>query len=331
MEAIGEAFRSEFADPMEELPYESREGGYQGVLFDTWKLFFRIGEAIGVEEFVDDVITAFGACEWCRRDYFIATEDEALTFSWERFAELVKHHQRFLILGNHEKDDEPHEVEPAEMLRSIGALVVEAGLIREIPPGTVIWRVRPHAAELEFTTAAELGTAPREVAFSNRMSPAGIPLFYGALDAETSRAEVWPEPEAGKEAATIASFANSETLPVVDLASIPSIPSIFDAKRRSLRARLRFLHAFADRISEPVTNERSDREVVEYVPTQIVSEYFRTLFGGEQTPVRGMLFRSSRHEGGTNCVLFMTADECIDESPPEGELRLVLETVETLR
>ena len=70
---------------------------------------------------------------------------------------------------------------------------------------------------------------------------------------------------------------------------------------------------------------------MEYVPTQIVSEYFRTLFGGEQTPVRGMLFRSSRHEGGTNCVLFVTADECIDESPPEGELRLVLETVETLR
>lgn len=37
MEQIGESFASAYADPIEELPYESREGGYQGNWFDTWE------------------------------------------------------------------------------------------------------------------------------------------------------------------------------------------------------------------------------------------------------------------------------------------------------
>ncbi len=330
MEQIGESFASEYADPIEELAYESREGGYQGDWFDTWELYFKVNEEIAVDGFIEDMVNAYGDRGWTQRDYFISTPDQALIFSWERFAELVKYDQRFLILGR--RDDEyyePHEVEPAEMLTKIGALVVETGLVRELDAGTDVYRARPHAPNVSYTTAAELGTPPREAAFSNRMSPAGIPLFYGAFDAETVIAEVWPEPSAGKEAATIARFTTSAPLPVIDLAALPDVPSIFDGERRHLRAPLRFLHAFADSISEPVTSERSDRDVVAYVPTQVVSEYFRTLFGREQTPLRGMVFRSSRREGGTNCALFLGSEECVDAAPAEGDVALVLGDVET--
>ncbi len=67
---------------------------------------------------------------------------------------------------------------------------------------------------------------------------------------------------------------------MIDLAALPEIPSIFDEARRHLRPPLRFLHEFSWRISAPVrTAARTEAEMVEYVPTQIVSEYFRTTFG----------------------------------------------------
>jgi len=77
------------------------------------------------------------------------------------------------------------------MLRRLGELVIEAGLIREFEPGATIYRARHHTLGIAYTRAAELGTAPREVSFANRMSPAGIPLFYGAFDADTAVREAW--------------------------------------------------------------------------------------------------------------------------------------------
>jgi hypothetical protein len=208
MAHIGESFGTEYAEPVDELPYETREGGYQGDWFDTWELYFRLGEDIAVDAFVEDMVNAYGGRGWCQRDYFISTPDEALSFSWERFADLVKYDQRFLILDRDDRDEyyEPHEVEPAQMLAKIGQLVVDSGLVHELPAGTSFYRVRAHGADAAYTTAAELGTPPRDVAFSNRMSPAGIPHFYGALDADTALAEVWPEPAPGKEAATMVRF-----------------------------------------------------------------------------------------------------------------------------
>jgi len=67
------------------------------------------------------------------------------------------------------------------------------------------------------------------------MSPAGIAHFYGAFDAETAIAEVWDGPRAGREVVTVGKFTNPTTLPVVDLARLPEVPSLFDAERRHLR------------------------------------------------------------------------------------------------
>jgi hypothetical protein len=161
------------------------------------------------------------------------------------------------------------------MLRKLGELIIEAGLIRELDTGTLIYRARPHALGVVFDRAADLGTAPQEDSFANRMSPAGIPLFYGAFDADTAMREAWAGPAAGKELVSVGRFANSEPLPVIDLASIPEIPSIFDKDHRYLRPPLWFLYEFSERISAPVRKAaRSESEMIAYVPTQIVSEYF---------------------------------------------------------
>lgn len=334
MTRIGESFSTEYTDPVEELPYETAEGGYQGDWFNTHDLVWKIGEEIGGDAFLADLITAYGDKAWCERDYFISRPHDALVFSWERFAELVEYESRYLFLDHRGAEYlEPHEVEPADMLRKLGELVVEADLLRELGADTTFYRARPHGREVALEHATELGTAPREVAFSNRMSPAGIPLFYGAFDAETAAREAWEGPTAGKDLVTIGHFVSTMPLTVIDLASLPDVPSIFDEERRRLRSPLRFLREFSERISEPVRTEaRSEREVVEYVPTQIVSEYFRAAFAvpGAGRPY-GLLYRSALHEDGTSCALFLGRESCVDEAPAlaVGAPLLVLEAVET--
>jgi hypothetical protein len=332
MTHIGEGFRSEYTDPANVLPYESAEGGYQGEWFHTDDLVWRIGEEIGCDDFVQDLVDAYSDTAWCDRDYFGSSPDEVLSLSWERFAELVKYESRYLFLQHRDDDKFNERVAPAEMLSRIADYVVEGGLVKEVEAGTPIFRARTHARADSLTTAADLGTAPRENTFSNRMSPAGIAHFYGALDAETAIAEVWDGPSAGREVVTVGRFASPTALHVVDLARLPEVPSLFDAERRHLRPVIWFLREFSERVSEPVnTPARSEQEVVAYVPTQIVSEYFRTIFVREYGPLMGLAYKSARRTDGVSCVLFVSREACLDdgEPAPEDETVLVLEDVET--
>ncbi len=331
MTHIGESFCSEYTDPANLLYYETAEGGYQGDWFHTDDLVARIGEDIGCDAFVEDLIDAYSDEAWCDRDYHGSSPDVVLSFSWQRFAELVKYESRYLFLQHREDDEFGERVGPGEMLSRIADYVVDAAVLTEIAAGTAVFRARPHASAERYTSAADLGTAPPEKTFSNRMSPAGIAHFYGALDAETAIAEVWDGPRVAREVVTVGRFTNPTALPVIDLARLPEVPSIFDAERRHLRPVIRFLRQFSELVSEPVnTPARSEQEVVAYVPTQIVSEYFRTIFGREYPPVVGLVYQSARREDGVSCVLFVSRDRCVDASAPlqDDEPALVLEDVE---
>jgi hypothetical protein len=56
---------------------------------------------------------------------------------------------------------------------------------------------------------------------------------------------------------------------------------------------------------------KDGREHIDYVPTQVVTEYFRHVFkDGDGQPVKGILYPSARQDGGVCCVLFFEADQC---------------------
>ena len=66
-----------------------------------------------------------------------------------------------------------------------------------------------------------------------------------------------------------------------------------------------------EELTRPIVKD--GREHIEYVPTQIVTEYFRHVFRtsiGEQ--VKGILYRSSRNGEGTCCVLFFGNENCCE-------------------
>jgi len=150
------------------------------------------------------------------------------------------------------------------------------------------------------------------------MSPAGIPMFYGAFDLDTAHAETFdPAMHAGK-ALSVGTFRSLRDLTLLDLAELPPVPSVFDLDRQPLIHSLRFLHAFAADISQPIA--RDGREHIEYVPTQIVTEYFRRLFrSAEGRSLDGIIYRSAKHEGANAFVLFCENEQCIDVDAPEDE------------
>ncbi len=94
-----------------------------------------------------------------------------------------------------------------------------------------------------------------------------------------------------------------------------------------MRSPLLFLHGFRRDITKPI--ERDGREHIEYVPTQVVTEYLRLVYRlpEEDAPsLDGLVFTSAR-SGGKSVVLFLDNDRCLEQetTASSGDLHLRLE------
>ena len=87
------AVEKEFVDPANELPYEGREGGYQGEVIDSpFGLFEEIDFSLANQQLLDDIADSLRADVWlCRRNYFSCTPSQRLQFGSERLRAVVKH------------------------------------------------------------------------------------------------------------------------------------------------------------------------------------------------------------------------------------------------
>ena len=62
-------------------------------------------------------------------------------------------------------------------------------------------------------------------------------------------------------------------------------------------------------------------EHVEYLPTQVVTDYFRNNFTTHKdTPIQGIVYKSSRKGGQAACVLFFDSTDCGDTSASSLQL-----------
>lgn len=187
-----------------------------------------------------------------------------------------------------------------------------------------LYRIRIGTAP--FETASAIGPPPLEFATqTNRMSPAGIPMFYGAFDIETAKAETFDAAHHAGQIMSIGAFRALRPLRLLDLAELPDIPSVFADETRQFIHPMRFLHAFAADLVKRIA--RDGREHIEYVPTQIVTEFFRRVFrDADGKPLDGLLYRSSRPGAGTACVVFAENDQCAEANfegkPSKQFLRL---------
>jgi hypothetical protein len=269
-------------------------------------------------------------CEaWVEREFYRGTDSQRLTWGWKSFKAFTKNHARYFFLQAEDESDD--ELTPGDVLGSVSEMIrsklAGEGLIKTVDASADLIRIR--VDDQPQTAATAIGTPkPEHARQSNRMSPAGIPMFYGAFDAVTAHAETFdPNVHAGK-ILSIGTFRPVRDLTVLDLADLPLVPSVFDGARQPLIHALRFLHDFAADISQPIA--RDGREHIEYVPTQIVTEYLRRVFRLPRNQrLDGIIYRSAKVAGANAFVLFCENEHCIDakEAAHEGAL-LRLVTVE---
>jgi RES domain-containing protein len=233
--------------------------------------------------------------------------------SWWRFVQIVKHEVRYFFQedsGIDPKDCEPGRYNPQYLLPAIGSFVEELNLIMTLDAGSSLFRVRERAEDDTWELdPKELGAPPSNLARAGRMNPAGISYLYLAFDQQTAFAETLSSPPCS---AAIARFEVLRDLKVLDLSNLPALPSIFDDEQRWERERLLFLRQFVEGISKPV--RKDGREHVEYVPSQVVSEYFAHVFNYVERPsLDGLIYPSAVRPGGQNLVLFPRKRTSIDE------------------
>jgi len=268
--------------------------GYAGETWTTDELLRdEAGLALagdGAEELFDALVKALGddRC-WSVADPAILEEHERLRFDWEQFCYRIKHASRFFLLSS------PDE---RAALAAIGDLSSQHGLVRTLAAGSRFIRARQQTKEM-LTTPADLGPPPDEFAVqSNRMSPPGISLLYAAGEEATAIAET------AREDGTYAcgEFEVLEPTPVIDLTRVPPVPSFFDLPARPTRDGIMFLNRLSREMSRPIA--RDDRIHLEYIPTQVVTEYLRREF---VPAVKGILYPSAQQDDGTCVALFAGA------------------------
>lgn len=299
----------------DQLPYESREGGYQGWTSDTEDILF---ESIGLDLENDyrnklrtDLLDDIGDETWCDFEWLCLDYDKSLLSSWSEFCDLVKTQRRYFFqnLGGGDSGH-PDDRSIGHFLSELDGNIAELGLLRTLDPRQTFYRAQPRHQHEQHISAERLGPPPSQFALqSNRMNPPGIPMFYGSDSSELAILE------SQNSRVSVGEFTNTKSITIIDLANMPNIPGFYsNASRRTILG-LQFLYRFAEQIAKPVA--RDDRVHIEYIPTQILSEYFRE-FGVSGQAIDGISYSSATGHGGINTVLFATQKNLITTTHPDA-------------
>lgn len=308
---INSGIRYFYGEPGDEgVGWDSSEGGWLGTeIFDSYELLQdEICLDIDESSLFEDIHDCFIEYQWCQIDPYTLPENQEMAYDWERFCRLVKHKIRYSFFASKVFDSEHKEF--ASILHDISRGVDSLNLIKQIEIGTEIYRSRQHKEKESPNTFKDLSSPPEKNAiYPNRMSPAGIPMFYGAFDETTAIEEVFDKNQINKKPhVTIGSFQVSKKLYVIDFTELPPIPSIFDKDNRNKLYMILFFHSFVENLSKNI--KRDTRIHIDYVSTQIMTEYFRYVLPEfADISVDGLIYKSSKNTSGKCCVLFFDNEE----------------------
>lgn len=240
-------------------------------------------------------------------------EDERLISSWERFSEFIKYKRRYFFFENNQEDEllAPHEyVSATDLLGFIGKTVKTMDLVKTLSAGSLVYRARQQKAGERLYTSYDFAQPPVNKAVrSNRMSPAGVVMFYGSDNTKTAQLEIDDDPRLG---IAVGTFRTMRDATVLDLTKLPRPLGFFERQSDSSeinRYALAFLHSFVKSVATKV--EPRSREHVDYVPTQVVTEWFRTVFRWGKSSLDGIFYPSTQHPGGRSVVLFANRNDLL--------------------
>lgn len=311
---ITPAILTYYTQPENELGWA--DGEWVGTPIDSDDLVDELlAEYDGTDDgdLLNDLKGSITESQWCRCDYYGVQPEDSVFFDWQDFCQLVKHHTRYFFHDIRIGDD-AHGYEPiaaGTFLESLRQLLATE-LLKSVKKGKLIWRGR--IDKIRHHNPRELAAPmPERATSSNRMSPAGISMFYGAFDSDTAAQELGAI-QNGK-VLSIATFSLNQNVKVIDLTKLPCTPDFFDLKAKYRRYSCIFLERFVDDLRKPIVKD--GREHLEYIPTQVLTEYLKSTLGAD-----GMVYHSAQHRGG-KCIALWNQEFLPDYHGNTNGLELV--------
>ena len=266
------------------------------------------------EDIANSISTDIGWVEQSGGWWLGQSDSEKFCGLWKRFKNTTMYRQRYFF--DESKEDEFTMAGDDFLLSSffeiLGSLTRREQLVHELPAGTMCYRIRTHESEA-FKGFSSISVPPEGCAGAGRMNPLGIPYLYTSLDSKTPIVEVITRPGIRY---GLAEMETQRGLQVLDLSVLPPMPGIFNLDSYDLRQALIFLREFSQDIAKQVDKSK-EGEHLEYIPTQIVSEYFRYVFQPDKANpderLDGLIFNSAQNPKGKNLVLFTATHEEVEQ------------------
>jgi hypothetical protein len=207
IECMSEGIKREYEDPANSVAYCSREGGYQLPIMDSEDIIAAhevVKDDTG--DLFTDLVEAFSSTPWVHKDPYGALPQDELRYTWEAFCRQIKRKTRFMFFKTATRCDWEYSPEPYTILEDVTNAAESLELITILPKKFTIIRARQHPISEPVKSAQDIGPPPEDMAIQNRMSPAGIPMFYGATNKETAFLEIFDETNFKKDAITFGTF-----------------------------------------------------------------------------------------------------------------------------
>lgn len=228
-------------------------------------------------------------------------EDLHINDEWKTFCDIVKYETRYVFFI---QPNEGRYNKISKIFDFIAKAIDKLNLRKEVSSDHEFFRGRMHTIDENLANESALAAPSREYAQMNRMSAEGISLFYGANDVKTVIAEIY---DPNYNFVTVTGFTNKDPLFLLDLRSNQiKPPSLFDKKNRSNRSYIRFLKNFVTEITKSIDKSSE----IDYIPTQILTEYFRYI-DQHGCYLDGIAYSSSKNPKGICYALFFNHNECI--------------------
>jgi len=319
-----------YDDPANGLSYESAEGGYFGNVYSSLELLSGEIQMEADFDVIEEIANTLTNDGWTEAEFYGPTYLDHLKYTWDTFSELVKYKIRYLfneaILEKRHFDDVD---KPFLILKDIGRFIKELNLFATFPEKVNLFnntkvffratQFNPKKRKVE--SCNDIGSAPIKFAGSNRFSPEGISIFYGAEDADVAIEEVINRKKKNQSVST-GKFKPVRPLNLIDLRSIPQF-GFFNTEKIDTIEPARFLKTFVANISKKITED--DNERIEYIPSQIITEYFRYILSAEmEQSIDGIVYKSVQ-DPEKNCYAIFADDQmCADEGSATENTLLVL-------
>lgn len=218
-------------------------------------------------------------------------DSTAIHQSWAAFSEEIKNKNRFFPQTEiYNQIFSPFKNIHGSKNGAFNTLV--ESLKKTYPNMRSFYRARVHEFKLAID---QMKAPPPENVTAGRANPIGIPYLYLAENEQTCVSEVRPSNGC---MVNIAEFRLNAGLSILDLTNPRKKASFLIQDSEDLTDTLIYidlLEIFAKELSKPVLPNRSH---LDYIPTQFLCEYFKTVCG-----FNGLIFNSS-FGYGINLVLF---------------------------